>query len=313
MIMSGVPRLDQRVSAPVDAAQHRPVLADVVPQGREVLLVVVAAHHDQHVPALDLRADVRYAHAVKQQGPLTPEVLHRVDGEGLQLRRQAGARLGHQLEDALGVVDLAGADDAGARVDGAVLDADDVALVESGEDLGSHMVDQWDPGSGDDLRAEVRVAAGDRLRHVDHRSDPAAHQRLSADPVDVDVVDDRDVTGLEPFGQILGALVEPDGPHHAGFGGRFGLTHGRQSHRDSYCHATVTAQFTRHAPGVTLESHRPFDRGQLEHLPGVRVRRLGVLDAGQHPGQLLHTRVAVEQRHAARGHETVVGLDHPVV
>ena len=34
-------------------------------------------------------------------------------------------------------------------------------------------------------------------------------QPLGGDPVDVQVVDDRDLAGLEPLGQVLGALVQP--------------------------------------------------------------------------------------------------------
>ena len=48
--------LDQRVGAAVDADQHRPVLADVGAQASQVLLVVVAAHDDEHVPAVEVGA-----------------------------------------------------------------------------------------------------------------------------------------------------------------------------------------------------------------------------------------------------------------
>ena len=51
--------LEQRVGAAVDADEHRLVLAQVRLQRREVALVVVAAHDDERVPALDLRAQRR--------------------------------------------------------------------------------------------------------------------------------------------------------------------------------------------------------------------------------------------------------------
>ena len=51
-----VPRLDERVGAAVDADEDRLVLADVVAQGLQVLLVVVAAHDDERVPAVEVGA-----------------------------------------------------------------------------------------------------------------------------------------------------------------------------------------------------------------------------------------------------------------
>ena len=59
--------LQQRVRAAVHADQHRPVLADVGPQRRQVLAVVVAAHDDQDVPAVEIGAHVGHADAVEQQ------------------------------------------------------------------------------------------------------------------------------------------------------------------------------------------------------------------------------------------------------
>ena len=51
-----MPASMQRVGAAVDADQDRLVLTDVVAQGLQVLLVVVAAHDDQHVPAVEVGA-----------------------------------------------------------------------------------------------------------------------------------------------------------------------------------------------------------------------------------------------------------------
>jgi hypothetical protein len=52
-IRSGRCPSKQRVGATVDADEHRLVLPDVVPQRLQVFLVVVAAHHDQRVPAFE--------------------------------------------------------------------------------------------------------------------------------------------------------------------------------------------------------------------------------------------------------------------
>ena len=69
------------------------------------------------------------------------------------------------------------------------------------------------PGRQQDLRPEVGVAAAGARRRVDDRRHPAGHERVRADPVDVDVVDDRHVARLQPLGERLGAAVEPG---HAG-------------------------------------------------------------------------------------------------
>ena len=42
-----------------------------------------------------------------------------------------------------------------------------------------------------------------------------AHQRFRGQPVEVDVVDDRDVAGAQPAGQRLRPPVEPHGADHA--------------------------------------------------------------------------------------------------
>ena len=66
MMMSGFsPMLEQRVGAAVDADEHRPVLADVGPQRGEVALVVVAAHDDERVPALELACGAAGARAAR--------------------------------------------------------------------------------------------------------------------------------------------------------------------------------------------------------------------------------------------------------
>ena len=47
-------------------------------------------------------------------------------------------------------------------------------------------------------------------------ADAAADERVGADPVDVDVVDDGDVAGAQPLGEVLRAAVQPDGAAHSG-------------------------------------------------------------------------------------------------
>ena len=72
-------------------------------------------------------------------------------------------------------------------------------------------VEQRDAGRHQDLGTEVGVAPGDRGRRVDHGGGPARDERLGAHPVEVEVVDDRDVPGTEALGEVLGAPVDAGG------------------------------------------------------------------------------------------------------
>ncbi len=68
----------------------------------QVVLVVVAADDDQHVPAVEPGRDVGDADAVEQQLALAAQELHRVRRERLELHRQPGPGLGHRGGDGLG-------------------------------------------------------------------------------------------------------------------------------------------------------------------------------------------------------------------
>ena len=65
------------------------------------------------------------------------------------------------------------------------------------------------PAAATSSGPDVRVAAGDRRRGVDHRADAGLDERLGRDPVEVGVVDDRDLAGREPLDEVLGPAVDP--------------------------------------------------------------------------------------------------------
>ena len=96
--------LEDRVSATVHADEHRPVLLDVGPEDHQVLLVVVAAHHDEHLAPVDRGDDVRDADAVEQQLALAAQVVHGVGRERLELDGQPRARVLQRRRDGLGVL-----------------------------------------------------------------------------------------------------------------------------------------------------------------------------------------------------------------
>ena len=76
------------------------------------------------------------------------------------------------------------------------------------EDIGAHVVDHRDEGLHQQLRPQIGVAPADAGRGVYHGGHPAPDQGLRADPVKVGMIDDRDVAGLQPLGEILGPAVQ---------------------------------------------------------------------------------------------------------
>ena len=100
-------------------------------------------------------------------------------------------------------------DDALATEQRRVLEAYGVALADLGEDLHTNLVDEGDAGRHENARPEVGVAPADRRRDVHHRGHAGRDQRLRAHPVEVEVVEDRDVAAAEPLGEVLRTRVEP--------------------------------------------------------------------------------------------------------
>src|SRR5699024_12135987 len=68
------------------------------------------------------------------------------------------------------------------------------------------------------FRALIGVAPTDASCDVEDGCDTASHERLSTDPVQVDMVDDRHVTGTQAWGQVLGTSIRPDGSDQPGGG-----------------------------------------------------------------------------------------------
>ena len=71
------------------------------------------------------------------------------------------------------------------------------------EDVGADLVDQRDPGRGQQERAHVRIAAGDEGAALTTAPTSASMSVLGRDPVEVVVVDHGDVARLEPLTRFL--------------------------------------------------------------------------------------------------------------
>ena len=99
-------------------------------------------------------------------------------------------------------------DDNIAQIQRPVLQPDLLALTDLLEHIPADVVDQRDAGFNQQLRSQVRVPAADTRHSVHHGRHLAPDQRIRADPVQVIVIDDGNVAGLQALGQVLGAPVE---------------------------------------------------------------------------------------------------------
>ena len=226
-------------------------------------------------------------------------------------------------------------------VQGLAVQPDDHPFPDPGEQVGPGLVDQRDARLQQQLRPVVRVAPADARGRVHHRGDLAADQRVSADPVQVSVIDDGDIAGAEPLGQVLRPAVHPGWPRPPPAGHRAWLRCFMGSLRN--CAIIAPSCQTSRAHGATSLigrtrsvqlaaaarpragcapvrypvpaplRGRPFRGRRGQQLPRVRPAKLGVLQAGQHPGQLGEPARVIEAGEAAAGDRAVVGLlDHQV-
>jgi len=211
-----MPSLEQRVGPTVDADQDGPILTDIGPQRLQVVLVVIAPNHHEGVTAVQHRGDVGNPHAIEQQLAFAPEVLHRVGRERLELDRKPCPCVGHGGSDHVVVEKAALGHDHLTHVEGASVKTGALPVPQLEHHVLADVVDQRHACVHQDLWPKVRVAPGDRRRGVDHRHRLAGEQSLSADLVEVLMVDDRNVAGLEPLGQLLGAPVNAHSPPDTG-------------------------------------------------------------------------------------------------
>ena len=202
-----VPLFEYRVGSAVHPDHDGPVFANVGAEGREVLLVSVASDDDEDVAPLEGGFDVGHSDAVENEVLLALDVLHRVRGEGFELDVHAGPRVllvggdrlrrlnGSGRDELLPCVHLAGLRHAHAR---AFADLHDV---------GPAVVDQRHPRRVEDSRSEVGVSPRRRFRRVDDDERVARHEGLGGNPVDVRMVDDRDLARPQTLRQILRARI----------------------------------------------------------------------------------------------------------
>jgi hypothetical protein len=206
-----VPRLAQDVRARPDADQHGLVLLDERFERLEIVGGVRFLRDDDHVAAVEVDVDVRDADAVDEQRALAADEFDGVARECLEVRDQPALGLVHQLVDL--VVGAFGARDQASvtGVDTAVVQPHPVAVLDLLEDLRAGFVDQRDAVRHQHLRPEIGVAPGDGRGRVDHTCHPGLDQGVGGDPVEIERVDDHDVTGADTPQQAIDVAVHASG------------------------------------------------------------------------------------------------------
>jgi hypothetical protein len=188
-----VPGRQQRVGAAVHADQHRLDIAQVRLQRRQVLLVRVPPHNDDAGPPGEPGPHRRHPAALEQQVPFGVQELHRVRRERLQLGGQPVLGTGHAGRHPVGVLAYALGDRERSDPYEVTVHCDQITVTHVLEDTVTEIVEQRDTRLDEHLGPERRVPAGHRGPCVEHRRHPGRHQRLGRHPVQVDVVDERDV------------------------------------------------------------------------------------------------------------------------
>ena len=204
-----------------------------------------------------------HADAVEEQLPLAAQVVHGVRRERLELDGEPGAGLLHRGRDGRLVLHDALGDQPVAVVHRAVHAPGRRAPRRARARPGPRSSTSGDARLDQDVRPEVRVAARGRPRGVEHGGGAAGGERLGRDAVEVEVVDDRDLTGPQALGQVLGPGVDPHQAVHPGLSG-----------------GQVAARRSR----SLIAGHRPTTERSRSSAACWRPCRSP--PAGQHPGQL---------------------------
>ena len=204
--------LAQDIGARADADQNWLILLDERLEPLEVVGGIFLFGHHDDVAAAQFDVDVGDADAVDQQRALATDELNGVACEGFQMGDQPALGFLHELGDlflgALGAANQSTVTD----VHAAVVEADFRAVFDLLEDIGAGLVDESDAVGQQHLGAEVGIAARHRRRRVDDGGDLGVDERVGGDPVQIQHVEHRDVTGAYPAQQPVDVAVDPGGP-----------------------------------------------------------------------------------------------------
>ena len=277
--------LREGAGAALDPDQHGALLAQEGLEALQLGHVVRAVGDDHHGPAGDAGAQPGQAEAVEQEVLLAAQELGAGVGQHLELAGQAGARRVHVALHVLEVARPAPGDRLVGHPHAALVDAHARAVADGREPVGAELVDQRDALLGQHLRAQGRVAAREQGRRVDARRRPRRRRAPARRPVEVGLVDHGHVARLEARQQGAGAVGRPGRRRsRPGSGvrerGRVGT---RMTRESPAADRRAGIRAPGRGAGSAAGAHRP---GGLEQLAGMGQGGVGVLQPGEHPGEL---------------------------
>ena len=135
--------------------------------------------------------------ALRQQAPLVAQVAERVLGEDLERPGHARALLRERRLELTRLERPARREAGAVAEDARAAHGDVLAVSDLVEERCAGGVDQPHASADEQQRPRVREAAALRVRHVDDHADARVQQLLGRDPVEVEVIDDRDVARAE--------------------------------------------------------------------------------------------------------------------
>ncbi len=185
--------LPDGVGAAVHADQHRADVVDVGAQGPQVLAVCRPADDDQHVAVAELSPGRRQGQVADQELALLADVGDRVLRELRKRLVDPGPLLVEALlEDVERQLRPRG-DHGSVHADLPTAQLNHVAVAELLEERRRRHLDEAHARAGEQHRPGIGIAAGRKRRDVHHRGDPAGHEVLGRQPVEVRVIDHGDL------------------------------------------------------------------------------------------------------------------------
>ena len=200
--------LEQGLGPAVDRDEHGPEVAHVPAHDLEVALEPRPTCDHERVPVAEARLERREVDPFGEQLPFLAQIAERVVGELLQ-RLGDAALLLEQRSGELALLERTPRRHAGAVAEEAgAAHGQPLAVGELVEEARVVDVDQAHTAANELERAGVGVAPRLRGRDVDDDSHARLDELLGRDAVEVGVVDDRDVVGVEAPDELLRPLAE---------------------------------------------------------------------------------------------------------
>jgi hypothetical protein len=167
---------------------------------------------DECVPVAEARPQRRKVDSLREEPALFAQVAHGVVGERFQCLRDPTLLLRERRRELLRLERPSGCDARPVPIEARASHGQQLAVAHVVEQRGALSVDQTHAASHEQKRPRIRETPGVGRRHVHDHAHTRLDQLLCRHPVEIGVVDDRDVVRFQPAREVLGPPVEPSRP-----------------------------------------------------------------------------------------------------